>query len=474
VNDEAFRAAGHELVDWIADYWRDVASLPVASRQPPGALRAALPPRAPEEPEAFGALLADVERLILPGLTHWQSPNFFAFFPANASGPAVLGELLSAGLGVQGMLWATSPACTELESHVLDWLADLLGLPETFTTRTRGGGVIQDSASSATLCALIAARERLTAGASNREGLRHPPTVYASREAHSSVEKAVAIAGIGRDNLRKIAVDENFALEPAALADAIRADREAGRTPCFAVATIGTTSSAAIDPLPEIAEICAREGVWLHVDAAYAGSAAICPEHRALQAGLAGADSYCMNPHKWLLTNFDCDAFFVKERAALTEALAVNPVYLKNRASDAGEVIDYRDWQISLGRRFRALKLWFVLRSFGATGLRAHVRRHVELATAFAGWVEDDPAFELAAPPRLGLVCFRFRGSDAENDELLERLNASGALYLTATRLQERAVLRLAVGGTFTEARHVEEAWRRIRSTAAALTAERV
>ncbi len=467
MNDEAFRAAGHALVDWVADYWRDIEQHPVQSRERPGALREALPDRAPEDPEPFARLLADVERLIVPGLTHWQSPNFFAFFPANASGPAVLGELLSAGLGVQGMLWATSPACTELETHVLDWLADLLGLPEALTSRGTGGGVIQDSASSATLCALLAARERATEGAANHRGMSEKLTVYASEEAHSSIDKAVGVAGVGRDQLRKIPTDDEFALQPEALALAIREDRARGQTPSLVVATLGTTSSAAIDPLPAIAEICRREGVWLHVDAAYAGSATICEEHRHLQEGLDGADSYCVNPHKWLLTNFDCDAFFVRDRSALTEALAVNPVYLKNRATDSGEVIDYRDWQIPLGRRFRALKLWFVLRSFGASGLRAHVRRHTELASRFAEWVDRDSAFELAAPPRLGLVCFRLVGDDAGSRSLLEELNRSGALYLTATELNGRPTLRMAIGGTLTEARHVEEAWERIRATAA-------
>ena len=467
MNDDAFRAAGHALVDWIADYWRDIEQHPVQSQQAPGALREALPDRAPEEPEPFDAMLADVERLIVPGLTHWQSPNFFAFFPANASGPAVLGELLSAGLGVQGMLWATSPACTELETHVLDWMADLLGLPDAFTSRGAGGGVIQDSASGATLCALLAARERATEDAANRRGVPETLTVYASEEAHSSIDKAVSIAGIGRDQLRKIPTDGEFALRSEALAEAIREDRDRGRVPSFVVATLGTTSSAAMDPLPEIADICRREGIWLHVDAAYAGSAAICEEHRTFQEGLDGADSYCVNPHKWLLTNFDCDAFFVRDRDALTRALAVSPVYLKNRATDSGDVIDYRDWQIPLGRRFRALKLWFVLRSFGASGLRAHVRRHVELARRFSEWIEGDPAFELAAPPRLGLVCFRLVGDDAGGQALLEELNRSGELYLTGTELDGRPALRMAIGGTLTEARHVEGAWEKIRATAA-------
>jgi aromatic-L-amino-acid decarboxylase len=462
MNEEAFRRAGVAAVEWVARYWEGLESLPVLSQAEAGALREALPDSAPEEPESFEAILADVDRWIVPGLTHWQSPNFFAFFPANASGPSVLGELLSAGMGVQGMLWATSPACTELESHVLDWLAELLGLPEAFNSAGPGGAVIQDSASSATLCALLAARERSTDGQSNRRGIREPLVAYASDQAHSSVDKAVRIAGLGQDNLRKLPHDSAFAMDPAALAEAIAADRAADRMPCVAVATLGTTSSAALDPLPEIAEICRRESIWLHVDGAYAGSAALCPEFRELHRGLEGADSYCVNPHKWLLTNFDCDAFYVADRRALTDALAISPPYLANPASESGEVIDYRDWQVPLGRRFRALKLWFVLRSFGASGLRAHIRKHVELARGFAQHIEADQRFELAAPPRFGLVCFRVRGGDGINRELLERVNQSGDFYLTGTELDGRFVLRLAVGGARTEAAHVDAVWERL------------
>ncbi|MGD9147660.1 MAG: pyridoxal-dependent decarboxylase, partial [Anaerolineae bacterium] len=401
------------------------------------------------------------------GVTHWQSPNFFAFFPANASGPSILGELLSAGLGVQGMLWATSPACTELETHVLDWLADMLGLPPRFKSTGTGGGVIQDSASSASLCALLAARERATGYLSNERGTDGRLVAYVSSQTHSSLEKAAMIAGIGRANLRQIGVDRAYAMQPALLAEQIRLDRLEGLVPCFVCATVGTTSSNAMDPLPEIGRICREEGLWLHVDAAMAGTAALCPEYRHFQAGLELADSYCFNPHKWMFTNFDADCFYVADRAALIQTLSILPEYLRNAATEAGAVIDYRDWQVSLGRRFRALKLWFVIRHYGVEGLRHHVRRHVELAQEFARWVEEDPDFELMVPPPLNLVCFRHVGGEEFNQRLLERLNGSGELYLTHTRLDGQYTLRLSVGQTNTEARHVAAAWQRIREAAA-------
>jgi len=460
---EAFRKAAHDLVDWIIDYReRRVTELPVLSQVEPGAIRQRLPVAAPEQGEPFEAMLRDVEEILMPGITHWQSPDFFAFFPANASYPAILGELLSAGLGVQGMLWATSPACTELETHVLDWLAEMLGLPETFRSTGAGGGVIQDSASSATLCALLAARERATDLETNAHGIDRPLTAYASTQAHSSVEKAIAISGIGKENLRLVDVDETFAMRPEALAASIRTDRSFGRTPFFVAATIGTTSSNGIDPVPAIGEICRREGVWMHVDAAMAGTATLCPEFRDLNEGLDAADSYCVNPHKWMFTNFDCDAFYVADRAALIRSLSILPEYLRNRATESGAVIDYRDWQVSLGRRFRALKLWFVIRHYGVEGLRHHVRRHVELAQRFIRWVDEDERFEIAAPAPLNLVCFRHRGGDEVNRAMLDRLNESGDLYLTHTVLDGRFTLRLCVGQTRTEEEHVLAAWRRI------------
>lgn len=465
---EEFRRHGYEVVDWIANYYEKVESFPVLSPNRPGDVRRALPERPPEHGEPFSAVLADLDRVILPGITHWQHPSFFGFYPANASGPAILGDLLSSGLGVQGMLWATSPACTELEEHVLDWLAEWLDLPERFRSTSSGGGVIQDSASSATLVALVAAVHRASGGAVGRSGVDGRFTVYASREAHSAMEKAVRIAGMGTERLRRVDVDpDTQRLRPEHLDELLGADRRAGSVPAMVVATMGTTSTCAVDPLPDIAELCARYGAWLHVDAAYAGVAAICPELRWLNDGLAGADSYCTNPHKWLLTNFDCDAFYVSDRRALIGSLSVLPEFLRNAASESGEVIDYRDWQVSLGRRFRALKLWCVLRWFGAEGLRTHIREHVALARELAGWIDADERFELVVPPRLGLVCFRLRADDAANARLVHDLNATGEIYLTHTKANGRYVVRVAIGGALTRRHHVEAAWRLIQRTAA-------
>ena len=456
---DEFRQYGRAVIDWIADYYQSIESFPVLSPVKPGQIRAALPSQPPLQGEPFEQILADVSQVILPGITHWQSPNFFAFFPANTSGPAILGDLLSSGLGVQGMLWVTSPACTELETHVMDWMAEMLALPARFKSSSSGGGAIQDSASSATLCALLAARERATQLASNERGCDGRLVAYASTQAHSSVEKAVKIAGLGRQNLRFIDVDERYAMRPDRLREQMQQDRQAGLLPCFVTATLGTTSSNAFDPLPEIGKICQQEGLWLHVDGAMAGTAAICPEFRALQTGLELADSYCTNPHKWMFTNFDCDCFFVAERADLIRALSVLPEYLRNQATESGAVIDYRDWQVSLGRRFRALKLWFVIRYYGVDGLQYHIRRHVALAQEFAGWVAAAPDFELAAPAPLNLVCFRHKLGDDFNRRLMDRLNSSGFLYLTHTVLDGKFTLRLCVGQTQTEERHVRQAW---------------
>jgi len=377
--------------------------------------------------------------------------------------------LLSAGLGVQGMLWATSPACTELETHVLDWLVDMLGLPAKFKSNGSGGGVIQDTASSATLCALLAARERATGYRSNERGCDGRLVAYTSNQAHSSIEKAVRISGLGSENLRLIDVDGGFALRPDALARQIEQDRQAGLIPCFVCATVGTTSSNAIDPVPEIGRICREAGLWLHVDAAMSGAAALCPEYRHIHDGVELADSYAFNPHKWMFTNFDCNGFYVADRAALIKTLSVLPEYLRNQATESGAVIDYRDWHIQLGRRFRALKLWFVIRHYGIEGLRHHIKRHIELAQNFVKWIDESEAFELAAPAPLNLVCFRHRDGDTMNRRLLDHLNRSGRMYLTHTTLNGQHTLRFCVGQAQTEARHVEEAWRMIRETAEAL-----
>lgn len=469
MSPEEFRHYGRLLVDWIADYYERVESLPVLAQVKPGEIRAALPPQPPQQGEGFEAILRDVEDLILPGITHWQSPNFFAYFPANSSPPAVLGELLSAGLGVQGMLWATSPACTELETHVLDWMADMLALPSQFRSSGTGGGTLQDSASSAVLCALLAARERATGYTSNDKGCDGRLVAYASTQTHSSLEKGVRIAGIGRENLRSIGVDERQAMRPELLTEQIEQDRQAGLRPFFVCGTVGTTSTGAVDPLPELGRICREQGLWLHVDAAMYGTAAICPEFQYLNQGVELADSYAFNPHKWMFTNFDANCFFVADRQALVNALSILPEYLRNQATESGQVFDYRDWQIPLGRRFRALKLWFVIRHYGLEGLQYHIRRHVEIAQAFAGWVRRSEQFELVVEPRLSLVCFRHKGGDGVNQALMDRLNRSGELYLSHTRLNDQLVLRLSIGQTHTGYRHVEQAWQRLQEAAAAV-----
>ncbi|MEE9131370.1 MAG: pyridoxal-dependent decarboxylase [Phycisphaerales bacterium] len=480
---EDFREHGHATIDWIAKYMQEVETYPVMSQVKPGDVRAKLPAQPPQHGEPFEQMLRDVNEIIMPGITHWQSPNFFGFFPANVSGPSILGDLLASGLGVQGMLWATSPACTELETHVLDWLVDMLGLPQRFKSTSAGGGVIQDTASSSTLCALLAARERTTSFAVNEHGLDRRLTAYCSNQAHSSVEKAVKIAGLGRANLRLIDVDESFAMRPQALAEAIAQDKAAGNVPCFVCATVGTTSSNGLDPVRAIGEICQQQtpgapgasggpGVWLHVDAAMSGTAALCPEFRYIHDGMELADSYCFNPHKWMFTNFDCDCFYVADRAALINTLSVLPEYLKNKASDSGggAVFDYRDWHIPLGRRFRALKLWFVIRHYGIEGLQYHIREHVKLAQAFASWIEADERFELVVQPPLNLVCFRLsQGGDRVNQRLLDDLNGTGKLFLTHTKMDDKLTLRFSIGTTYTERRHVEQAWSLIQQTASAL-----
>ena len=468
---EEFRRHGREVIDWIADYRENVGRFPVLSRVRPGEIADSLGTEVPAEGEDFSDILQDATEKILPGMTHWQSPGFHAYFPSNTSGPAILGELLSAGLGVQGMLWSTGPACTEVETRVLDMLVDLLGLPEAYRSTGTGGGVIQDSASSAVLCALIAARERDSRLRTNRQGCDGTQVAYCSTQAHSSLEKAMGVAGLGRANLRQIAVDGEFALDPARLAAQVKADRADGLRPIFVCATLGTTSSNAIDPIATMGRICRDEGLWLHVDAAMSGTAAICPEYSHLHEGIEYADSYCFNPHKWMFTNFDCSCFWVADRAALIGALSILPEYLMNEATRSGAVFDYRDWQVPLGRRFRALKLWFVLRYYGVEGLRYHIRRHIELARRLSEWIEADPDFEIVAPTPLNLVCFRHRSSDELNERIMDEVNGSGEIFLTHTRLNGRLVLRLCVGQSHTEAEHVERAWRVIAEAAQRLLA---
>jgi aromatic-L-amino-acid decarboxylase len=463
MHPDDFRRHAHQLVDWMADYFRDVGQLPVTPEVQPGDVRRQLPQSPPEQGETFQQLFEDFGQIIIPGMTHWNHPGWFAYFPANNSPPSVLAEMLTATLGAQCMSWATSPAATELEQVMMEWLRRMLCLPDSFT------GVIQDTASTATLIALLSARERATAGARL--------TVYTSTEAHSSVDKGVKLAGYGLDHLRRIPVDRHYAMRPDALDRAISADRAAGLVPACVVATVGTTSSTAIDPLPAIAEVCRRQGTWLHVDAAYAGAAAIVPELRLLFAGVEHADSFVFNPHKWMLVNFDCSAYFVRDRAALLRTFQITPEYL--RTDQDAEVVNFRDWGIQLGRRFRALKLWFVIRSYGVEGLRAMVRKHVALARELADEIEKTASFEVMAPVPFGLVCFRYRPSgldpsdpaaDNLNRELLRRVNATRQVHLTHTELGGRYVIRMAIGQRQTERAHVAEAWELIKEAAKGLS----
>jgi len=457
MKNEDFRLVGHQFVDWIADYFKNVEKFPVLSPLEPGDVKKNIPAVPPARGEAMEGIFRDFERVLLPGISHWQHPGWFAYFPANNSPASVLGEFLTAGLGAQCMVWQTSPAAAELEEVVLDWLRQMTGLPENFS------GVIQDTASTATLCALLSARERSTGFASNEAGLQTPLTVYASEEAHSSVDKGVKIAGFGSKNFRRLPTDERFAVIPEKLEEAMTRDRDAGFVPACVVATVGTTSSGAIDPLRAVGEICRKHGTWFHVDAAWAGTAALLPEKRWILDGVELADSFVFNPHKWMVTNFDCSAYFVKDPATLVRTFEIHPEYLKTGVD--AKVKNYRDWGIQLGRRFRALKLWFVIRSYGVEGLQAMVREHLRLAALVKDWVEGDDRFELLAPVDLGLVCFRLddgreeSGLNELNRRLLERVNASGRVFLTHTTLRGKYTIRLVVGQRTTEERHVRGAW---------------
>ena len=452
---EEFRRHGHHLVDWVTDYLAEVEHRPVLPKVAPGEVRAGLPAQPPEQPEPFEAVLADLDRVVLPGVTHWQHPGWFAYFPANVSPPSILGELASAALGVQGMLWSTSPAATEVENLMLDWLVELLGLPTSWRIDTGpGGGVLQMSASDATHLALVVARERaVRAGADVRQ-----LTVYASSQAHSSIEKGARLAGLR--HCRLVAVDERFAMDALPLAAAVRRDVADGLVPCAVVSAVGTTGTTAVDPLRSVAQVARAHRMWHHVDAAYAGTAMVCPEFRHLQDGLELVDSYTVNPHKWMFTNFDCSAFWVADRAELIGTLSIQPPYLRDAASESGQVVDYRDWHVPLGRRFRALKLMFVLRSYGAEGLRHHVREHVRLAQELAARVGADSRFELVAPVLFGLVCFRVVDGDVATRALADAVNATGRVALTPSVLENgTAFLRVSVGQTWTEQRHVDGLW---------------
>jgi aromatic-L-amino-acid decarboxylase len=457
MKNEDFRRAGHQFVDWIAEYFEKIEEYPIVSRLEPGDIKREIPAVPPARGEAMEAIFQDFERVIMPGVTHWQHPGWFAYFPANNSPASVLGELLTAGLGAQCMVWQTSPAAAELEEVVLDWLRQMIGLPAGFS------GVIQDTASTATLCALLSAREKASGFASNDNGLSLPLTVYASEEVHSSADKGVRIAGFGKKNFRRLPTDAGFSLVPEKLEETLVRDKEAGLVPACVIATVGTTSSGAIDPLRPIGEICRKHAVWFHVDAAWAGTAALLPEKRWILDGAELADSLVFNPHKWMLTNFDCSAYFVRDPGTLVRTFEIHPEYLKTGVD--AKVKNYRDWGIQLGRRFRALKLWFVVRSYGVEGLQAMVREHMRLAGLVKDWVEADSRFELLAPVDLALVCFRLNDGRNEpalnelNRRFLERVNAAGTIFLTHTTLRGKYTVRLVVGQRTTEERHVRGAW---------------
>lgn len=458
IHRKDFHKHASRITDWIQGYFDKLASLPVKAQVQPGDIYQQIPARMPEQGEALADIMNDLDRIILPGMTHWQHPNFHAYFPANSSVESLYAEMITAALGAQCMIWETSPAAAELEERMMQWLQSAMGIPADWE------GVIQDTASSATLVALLTARERATDFQSNETGVPGNLRVYCSTQTHSSIEKDVKIAGIGRRNLIKIPVDDQLRMLPQALEAQIVADKAAGFLPCCVISAVGTTGTVAVDPIREISECCARHGVWHHIDAAYAGSALLLPEYQWMIDGIAQADSFVFNPHKWLFTNFDCTAYYVKEVDLLLRTFDILPEYLKT--STRGQVKDYRDWGVPLGRRFRALKLWFVLRSYGLAGLQAKLREHIRLNELFAQWVDEAEDFELLLPPFLNFTCFRYHPVTADeeqlnalNEQLLQRINQSGELFLTHTKIGKRYVLRMVIGQTYVEAADVERAW---------------
>ncbi len=466
MTDNTFRPWAHRAADWSADYLETVAERPVRAQVQPGDLLKQLPAHPPAAGEPMEAIFADLDRLIVPGMTHWQHPRFFAYFPANSSPPSVIAEYVTATMAAQCMLWQTSPAATELETRMLEWLRQMIGLDAGFS------GVIQDSASGATLAALLTARERALGFAGNTQGLTAHPTVrvYCSAQAHSSVDKAVRIAGIGDANLIKVPVQgPRYGMDLVALENAIASDLAAGFIPTAIVACLGGTSVGACDDIAGVAAIARRHGLYLHVDAAWAGSAMICPEFRDLMQGADEADSFVFNPHKWLFTNFDCSAHFVKDPKALTDTLGLRPAYLRTLGRDG--LVDYSEWSVPLGRRFRALKLWFVIRSYGVETLQSMIRQHVAWSQELAGLINTHPEFELMTQPVLSLFTFRYTPRnasdlDALNQRLLQRINDDGRLYLTQTQHEGRFVIRFQVGQTSTAREDVLTAWTVIQELA--------
>lgn len=464
---DEFRRYAHKLADWMAGYMENVEKYPVKSTVKPGEIFNKLPDVPPEQPESFDNIIRDIEEIIMPGITHWQSPNFFAYFPANASPPSILAEMITATLGAQCMIWETSPAAAELEEKVMNWLRDMIGLPGYFQ------GVIQDTASTATLAAILTAREKSTGFSVNENGFSNDKRlrVYCSEQAHSSVEKAVKIAGIGRKNLVKIGVLPDFSIDCRKLEEAVTKDIREGFVPSCVIATLGTTGTTAVDRLRPVGEICKENHVWLHVDAAMGGTALILPEYRWMIDGSEYIDSFVFNPHKWMFTNFDCSAFFIRYPELLIRTFEILPEYLKTRTR--GQVNDYRDWGIPLGRRFRALKLWSVIRSYGTEGLREKIRYHLSIASNIAEMISKENDFELLAPVVLNTVCFRYKPAGKNEDQLNilnqklnHLLNDSGKIYLTHTSLNGRYTLRMVTGQTNVTMAHAEKAWQIIMSVA--------
>lgn len=465
MKSEEFRKIGIDYINFIADYFDNIESYPVKSNIKPGDIYSKLDKELPESGINADGFLKEFEEIIMPGITHWQSPNFFAYFPSNNSFESILGELLTSAVGVQGMIWETSPAAAELEEHVMKLLGKAIGLPETFT------GVIQDTASTAALCAVLTAREKKTKFESNKKGYSsNRYRAYCSQEAHSSIEKAVKIAGIGSENMIKIPVNDDFSINISAFKLAVENDVKNGFIPLFAVAALGTTGSTAVDSIREVAAVCRKYNIFLHVDAALAGSAMLLPEKRHFLEGIESADSFVFNPHKWLFTNFDCSAYYVKDKSLLIRTFEIMPEYLKTANDDL--VNNYRDWGIQLGRRFRSLKLWYVLRGFGLEGLRKIIRQHIDLANQFASKINKETDFELLAPVNFNTVCFRFapKGHESEFDKLnakiLADVNSSGKIYITHTKLNGQYTLRFVVGVLRTEETHCNNAYNLIREIA--------
>lgn len=465
MSPKEFREWGHRAIDWIADYFENLETTPVLPNVTPGSIRAQIPDAPPETSEPMDAIFRDLNDVILPGVTHWNSPNFFAYFSSTSSGPGILGELFMAALNNNAMIWKTSPSGTELEEAVLDWLRQMLGLSPDFT------GVIYDTASVSTFHALAAARATISERDVGEDGLAGPGAprlrMYTSEQAHSSVEKAGIALGLGRKGVAKIGVDHEFKMDPAALEAAIERDKTDGWRPFAVSATVGTTSTTSIDPTEAIAEVCERHGLWLHVDAAYAGAAAILPEKRDILAGCDRADSFVVNPHKWLFTPIDFSALYCRRPDVLKRAFSITPEYLKTPEDET--VTNYMDYGIQLGRRFRALKLWMVVRYFGVEGLRNRIREHIRLAGMFASSVAEAARFELMAPVPFGTVCFRLKGSNEANEQLIERVNANRTIFLSHTKLNGRFTLRFSVGNLRTRESHVRAAWEQIQSVAAEL-----